>query len=125
MYIMHASLLDKGSRNGTCHHFGQSVVTAPRPSTIRRPPSPIPHPPSVRACHFSPSSTKCCDKFCFRAHSATALTRYLEPAVRDISPIQLLADLLPERVGSLLSLNALREDLDASPEMGPGTFSAR
>jgi len=35
-------------------------------------------------------------------------------AVRDLSSIQLLADLLPERVGSLLSLNALREDLDAS-----------
>jgi len=35
-------------------------------------------------------------------------------AVRDLSSIQLLADLLPERVGSLLSLNALREDLDSS-----------
>ena len=35
-------------------------------------------------------------------------------AVRDLSPIQLLADLLPERVGSLLSLNALREDVEAS-----------
>jgi hypothetical protein len=35
-------------------------------------------------------------------------------AVRDISSIQLLADLLPERVGSPLSLNALREDLESS-----------
>jgi hypothetical protein len=35
-------------------------------------------------------------------------------AIRELSPIQLLADLLPERVGSLLSLNALREDLETS-----------
>jgi hypothetical protein len=34
--------------------------------------------------------------------------------VRDLSAIQLLADLLPERVGSPLSLNALREDLESS-----------
>ncbi len=34
--------------------------------------------------------------------------------VRAISQIQVLADLLPERVGSPLSLNSLREDLDAS-----------
>ena len=39
--------------------------------------------------------------------------RDLEP-VRDLSTFQLLADLLPERVGSLLSLNALREDLEVS-----------
>lgn len=35
-------------------------------------------------------------------------------AVRDLSALQILADLLPERVGSPLSLNALREDLEAS-----------
>jgi hypothetical protein len=35
-------------------------------------------------------------------------------AVREVSSLQVLADLLPERVGSPLSLNALREDLDAS-----------
>ena len=35
-------------------------------------------------------------------------------AVRDLSAIQILADLLPERVGSPLSLNALREDLEVS-----------
>ncbi|HET7291226.1 MAG TPA: ATP-binding protein [Vicinamibacteria bacterium] len=35
-------------------------------------------------------------------------------AVRELSSLQVLADLLPERVGSPLSLNALREDLDAS-----------
>jgi predicted AAA+ superfamily ATPase len=34
--------------------------------------------------------------------------------VREISSMQLLSDLLPERVGSLLSLNALREDLEVS-----------
>ena len=34
--------------------------------------------------------------------------------VRDLSLIQLLADLLPDRVGSPLSLNALREDLESS-----------
>jgi predicted AAA+ superfamily ATPase len=34
--------------------------------------------------------------------------------VRATSQIQILADLLPERVGSPLSLNSLREDLDAS-----------
>jgi uncharacterized protein len=34
--------------------------------------------------------------------------------IRDLSTFQLLADLLPERVGSLLSLNALREDLEVS-----------
>jgi hypothetical protein len=34
--------------------------------------------------------------------------------VRDLGSVQLLADMLPERVGSLLSLNALREDLDVS-----------
>jgi predicted AAA+ superfamily ATPase len=39
--------------------------------------------------------------------------RDLEP-IRDLSTFQLLADLLPERVGSLLSLNALREDLEVS-----------
>jgi predicted AAA+ superfamily ATPase len=39
--------------------------------------------------------------------------RDLEP-IRELSSFQLLADLLPERVGSLLSLNALREDLEAS-----------
>ena len=35
-------------------------------------------------------------------------------SIRDLSSIQLLADLLPERVGSPLSLNALREDLEVS-----------
>ena len=39
--------------------------------------------------------------------------RDLEP-IRDLSSFQLLADLLPERVGSPLSLNALREDLEVS-----------
>jgi len=39
--------------------------------------------------------------------------RDLEP-IRDLSSFELLADLLPERVGSPLSLNALREDLDVS-----------
>ncbi len=34
--------------------------------------------------------------------------------LRDLSSIQLLADLLPERVGSPLSLNSLREDLEVS-----------
>jgi len=34
--------------------------------------------------------------------------------VRDLSSMQILADLLPERVGSPLSLNALREDLEVS-----------
>ncbi len=35
-------------------------------------------------------------------------------SVRDLSSMQILADLLPERVGSPLSLNALREDLEVS-----------
>jgi hypothetical protein len=35
-------------------------------------------------------------------------------AVRDLSSVQILADLLPDRVGSPLSLNALREDLEVS-----------
>ncbi|MBI5525546.1 MAG: ATP-binding protein [Deltaproteobacteria bacterium] len=35
-------------------------------------------------------------------------------AVREMSSIQLLSDLVPEKVGSPLSLNSLREDLDAS-----------
>ncbi len=35
-------------------------------------------------------------------------------SVRDLSQIQLLADLLPDRVGSPLSLNSLREDLEVS-----------
>ena len=35
-------------------------------------------------------------------------------AVREISPLQTLADLLPARVASPLSINALREDLEAS-----------
>jgi len=35
-------------------------------------------------------------------------------AVRDISLIEILADLLPDRVGSLLSINSLREDLEVS-----------
>jgi len=34
--------------------------------------------------------------------------------VRDLGSVQLLADMLPERVGSPLSLNALREDLEVS-----------
>ena len=34
--------------------------------------------------------------------------------VRDIGSLKLLSDMLPERVGSLLSTNALREDLDVS-----------
>jgi len=34
--------------------------------------------------------------------------------VRDLSSIEALADLLPQRVGSLLSVNALREDLEVS-----------
>jgi uncharacterized protein len=34
--------------------------------------------------------------------------------VRDMGTMQVLADLLPDRVGSPLSLNALREDLDVS-----------
>jgi hypothetical protein len=35
-------------------------------------------------------------------------------SVQDLSSLQLLSDLLPERVGSPLSLNALREDLEVS-----------
>jgi predicted AAA+ superfamily ATPase len=35
-------------------------------------------------------------------------------SVRDLASVQLLVDLLPERVGSPLSLNALREDLEVS-----------
>lgn len=35
-------------------------------------------------------------------------------ALRDLGSVELLADLLPERVGSPLSLNSLREDLDVS-----------
>ena len=35
-------------------------------------------------------------------------------AVRDVSSIEILADLLPARVGAPLSLNALREDLEVS-----------
>ena len=35
-------------------------------------------------------------------------------AVRELSPLQTLADLLPARVASPLSINALREDLEAS-----------
>jgi len=34
--------------------------------------------------------------------------------IRDLASMQLLADLLPERVGSLLSINALRENLEVS-----------
>jgi predicted AAA+ superfamily ATPase len=34
--------------------------------------------------------------------------------IRDLGAVQLLADMLPERVGSPLSLNALREDLEVS-----------
>lgn len=34
--------------------------------------------------------------------------------VRDISSMKLLSDLLPEKVGSLLSINSLREDLEVS-----------
>lgn len=34
--------------------------------------------------------------------------------VRDLSMLQILADMLPERVGSLLSLNSIREDLEVS-----------
>jgi predicted AAA+ superfamily ATPase len=34
--------------------------------------------------------------------------------IRDLSSIELLADMLPERVGSPLSVNALREDLEVS-----------
>ncbi len=39
--------------------------------------------------------------------------RDLEP-IREMSSLQLMSDLLPERVGSPLSLNALREDLEVS-----------
>lgn len=48
------------------------------------------------------------------------LDRFFREDVRDLEPIrelqafQLLAELLPERVGSLLSLNAFREDLEVS-----------
>ncbi|RLD10632.1 ATP-binding protein [candidate division KSB1 bacterium] len=35
-------------------------------------------------------------------------------AIRDLGNMQILSDLLPERVGSLLSVNALREDLEVS-----------
>jgi hypothetical protein len=35
-------------------------------------------------------------------------------SIRDLASLQLLAELLPERVGSPLSLNALREDLNVS-----------
>ena len=34
--------------------------------------------------------------------------------IRDLSSMQLLGDMLPERAGSLLSINALREDLEVS-----------
>ncbi len=62
------------------------------------------------------------------AHSARGLRRWRNErldrflredvrdleAVRELSPLQTLADLLPARVASPLSINALREDLDAS-----------
>lgn len=47
------------------------------------------------------------------AHQQIKLRLYL-PLGRDLSSIQLLAGLIPERVGSPLSLNALREDLEVS-----------
>ena len=64
----------------------------------------------------------------FLAHSARVLRRWQKErldrffredvrdleSIRDLSSLQLLADLLPERVGSLLSLNAIREDLEVS-----------
>ena len=64
----------------------------------------------------------------FLAQSARALRRWQKErldrffredvrdleAIRDLSSFQLLADMLPERVGSPLSLNALREDLEVS-----------
>ncbi|MEW6365384.1 MAG: ATP-binding protein [Acidobacteriota bacterium] len=64
----------------------------------------------------------------FLAHSERSLRRWQKErldrffredvrdleSIRDLSTIQILADLLPERVGSQLSLNAIREDLDAT-----------
>lgn len=64
----------------------------------------------------------------FLAHSPRVLRRWQKErldrffredvrdleAIRDLSSLQLLADLLPERVASPLSLNALREDLEVS-----------
>lgn len=35
--------------------------------------------------------------------------------VKDLSKIELLADMLPDRVGSVLSINSLKEDLEVSP----------
>ncbi len=35
--------------------------------------------------------------------------------VKDLSKMELLVDALPERVGSVLSLNSLKEDLEVSP----------
>ena len=64
----------------------------------------------------------------FLAHSARVLRRWQKErldrffredvrdleSIRDLSSLQILADLLPERVASLLSLNAIREDLEVS-----------
>lgn len=36
-------------------------------------------------------------------------------SVKDLSKIELLVDMLPERVGSVLSINSLKEDLEVSP----------
>ncbi len=64
----------------------------------------------------------------FLAQSARALRRWQKErldrffredvrdleSIRDLSSLQILADLLPERVAAPLSLNALREDLEVS-----------
>jgi len=59
------------------------------------------------------------DRFLRRWHNEKIERMYREDItdieqIRDLGHMKLLSDLLPERVGSLLSVNAIREDLEVS-----------
>lgn len=120
------------SLQGRYHHYrlhpfsaGEALGAAPGPpepgTEIEVPP--VPHPDVVDALltyggfpePFLAGSARV-----HRRWQKERLERFFREDVRDLEPIrdlgsmQLLADLLPERVGLPLSLNALREDLDAS-----------
>lgn len=122
------------SLQGRYHHYrlhpfsyaelegGGREPVPPQPGTPLSPPGRAPREPLERLLARSgfPEPLLAESERGFRRWQKERLDRFFREdvrdleAVRELSSLQVLADLLPERIGSPLSLNALREDLEAS-----------
>jgi len=118
------------SLQGRYHYYRLHPFSLREITTGGEPPAPF-HEPQVEASHshafgllshfggFPEPFLKQNDRVLRRWHSERHERLFREDIrdlefVRDMGSMQLLADMLPGRVGSLLSVNALRQDLEVS-----------